>query len=144
MKWFTASNETSLRNPKFFELLQVAVSSLKANTTLDPHMLYEGEECPALVWLRDQGVTIVPTELTFYDELREFMLPNYQEIHIACRAGAFLRTELTPSIRAFGIDDTYIFYTDCDVLFASDIQLAHCSPKFFAAAGEEDWRSHAS
>ncbi|MEO2035044.1 MAG: hypothetical protein ABGZ35_23435 [Planctomycetaceae bacterium] len=137
MKWFTASNEASLRNPKFFELLQVAVTSLRANTSLDPHVLYEGDECPALAWLRDQGVTIVPTRLTFYDALREFMLPNYREIHITCRAGAFLRTELAPSIRRFGILDPYVFYTDCDVLFASDIRLEHCRPKFFAASGKK-------
>lgn len=137
MKWFTATNETSLRDPKFFELLQVAVTSLRENTSLDPYVLYEGEECPATKWLHDQGVTIVPTRLTFYDELREFMLPDYQEFHIACRAGAFLRTELTPSIREFGIDDQYVFYTDCDVVFASDIQLDNCRPKYFAASGNK-------
>lgn len=137
MKWFTASNEFSLRNPQFFELLQVAVTSLREATSLDPHLLYEGDDCPAIHWLQDQGVTIVPTRLTFYDELREFMLPNYEEVHIACRAGAFLRTELTPSIREFGITDPYIFYTDCDVVFLTDIQLDDCRPKYFAATGNK-------
>jgi hypothetical protein len=137
MKWFTASNEASLRNPQFFELLQVAVVSLKEKTTLDPYVLYEGEDCPAIGWLKDQGVRIVPTRLSFYEKLREFMLPDYEEVHIACRAGAFLRTELTPSIRKFGITDPYILYTDCDVLFLSDIQLDNCRPKIFAAFGNK-------
>lgn len=135
MKWFTASNEASLRDKSFFELLRVAVLSLKQNTSLDPHLLYEGAECPALRWLRDQGVTIVTTRLTFYEQLREFMLPHYEELQIRCRAGAFLRTELAPAIRQYGIRDKYVLYTDCDVVFASDIELGHYRPRYFAAAG---------
>jgi hypothetical protein len=135
MKWFTATNEASLRDPAFFELLQVAVCSLKKHTSLDPHLLYEGEDCEALDWLRTEGVTIVPVRLSFYHALRTYMLPDYQEFHIACRAGAFLRTEMTPAIRAYGIEDEYVFYTDCDVVFMSDIVLDACRPKFFAAVG---------
>lgn len=138
MKWFTASNESSLSNTKFFELLKLAILSLQENTSLDPHLLYEGGECPALGWLRSRGVNIVPVKLTFYDELRAFMVTNnYEECHVVGRAGAFLRTELAPTIRSFGMTDRYVFYTDCDVVFRSEIALDSCRPKYFSASGRK-------
>lgn len=137
MKWYTATNEGSLDQDDFFELLAAAVLSARENTTLAPHLLYEGRlNHPRIEWLEEVGVTIVPHALSFRDQIEAFCeaegLSREKARH---RSGAYLRSELPVVLQERGFNEEYVLYTDCDVLFMHDPDLASFRPSYFAAYG---------
>lgn len=137
MKWFTATNESSLGEDQFFELLAAAVLSAQKNTSLDPHLLYEGDlQHERLRWLEQKGVTVVPHELSFRDEIEAYCRANgYGQDRVRVRTGAYLRSELPVALMEDGIDDNFVLYTDCDVLFIRNPDLEDVAPENFAAYG---------
>ena len=142
MKWFTTTNEASLDNDSFFLLLQVAVLSARQNTSLEPFLVYDGNEHQRLTWLRDQGVVIVNHELPFRQELSDYLyrtckaelLPELVEI----RSGAYLKTEIPTAVREHGVTDRFVLYTDCDVIFMRDLELHRKKPRYLAACGNRE------
>lgn len=125
MKWYFSLSEASIDRPEhnWRDLIRVAVLSARANTTLSPHMLYDGEESPFLEELRAMGVKVIRHRVSFHNRLAE-RGPDY----LAVASGAFLRVEI-PEVET----DDFILYTDCDVLFRSDPRFEKM-PSLFAAA----------
>lgn len=128
MKWYFAASE----NPELFPLIIGAVNSALANTTLEPHFIYDGGENELTPWLREKGVKIIPHRVGFYDELEK----HYSKELLKIASGAFLRCDI-PVIEQ---DADYILYTDCDVMFLKDFD-AHIRPKYFACAPQENKRN---
>jgi len=133
MKWYIAVNEISLTaQPGYWDsLIKVAMLSAKRHTRLTPHMIYDGADHPIVEKFRAMGGVVVPHRVSFYDALEKYgeTRPGYLMI----ASGAFLRTEI-PLIE----QDDVILYTDCDVMFSSDIDFGDLKPDFFACAPEFD------
>ena len=53
MKWYFCANEDGLFRYEFS--IRVAVESAIANTTLDPHVIYDGGDHPILDWMSARG-----------------------------------------------------------------------------------------
>jgi hypothetical protein len=126
LKWYFSLSRTSIDRPEhgWRDLIRVAVKSARLNTTLQPHMLYDGEETPFIVELRAAGVTVIQRRVSFHEALAR-RGPGYASI----ASGAFLRVELPEVEHA----DELVLYTDCDVSFRSD-PVFDSKPELFAAA----------
>ena len=133
VKWYFAISEISLsrENSDWPGLIRAAVRSARMNTTLKPHMLYNGEPNEFTNEIANLGVTIVPHRVSFYDALlsEKEKNPNFD---LLSWSGAHLRIEI-PLIEK---QDEIVLYTDCDVMFLKDPALPYL-PKYFAAAPEE-------
>ncbi|NLI27129.1 MAG: hypothetical protein GX413_07040 [Acetobacter sp.] len=137
MKWFFAITEQTLAHDPdhgFQDCIRAAVYSAKQNTTLQPHMLFDGTECAFTREMQSCGVEVIFHRIHFYDQLAEARVkqkpewPNYMQT----AAGAFMRLDI-PLIEN---EDKHVLYTDCDVLFLKDPQLEFCKPELFAACGQ--------
>lgn len=138
MKWFMASNEASLNDPQFFDQIICAVVSAKTNTTLQPFLIYDGNHNSKTELIASLGVTILNHRLSFYSELEKYLLENqFDKRIINVRSGAFLRYEIPQALERHGIEDEFIFYSDCDVLFLKDLELTNYRPKYLAACGHK-------
>ncbi len=133
MKWYFAISETSLDRPAhdWRGLILGAVTSARRNTTLVPHMLYDGRSNAFTAELEALGVTIIPHRVSFYDDLEAF--GRGQQGYLSLASGAFLRTEI-PLIET---QDEIVLYTDADVLFLRDPAFPLAIPTFFAVAPEK-------
>ena len=139
MKWFMTTNESSLGNKSFFKLLQVAVVSAQKNTRLIPHLVYDGTEKPReLKWLKDRGVTIVPFHSPLREPIAEFVRQSAASDLVDVRTGAYLKTEIPEAIKQYGLNDKYVLYTDCDVVFVKDFDLRKAEPRFLSAFGQKE------
>ncbi|MBF0122422.1 MAG: hypothetical protein HQL21_03300 [Candidatus Omnitrophica bacterium] len=127
MKWFFCTNEASLAKDDFFQLVQVSLLSAKKNTTLEPHLVYEGTFDQRTNWLQEQGVTIHSHRLSFFEDIT-----NHEG------RGALLRVEIPRLLKEQGREDKFILYTDCDVLFLSDPPLDNFKPAFFSGGPQQD------
>lgn len=131
MKWFIAVNEVTLTHPEHDipGLIQASVASALQNTSLQPHLIYDGGENDLIARLRAMNVTIVPHRVSFYDEIMRTSAPGFNPL---IAGGAYLRTEI-PSL---GLPDKYVLYTDCDVIFLRQPTFLELSPDYFASAPE--------
>jgi hypothetical protein len=130
VKWYFALSEASIDRVDhgWRGLIRVAVQSARQNTSLEPFMLYDGNENEFLDELRRMGVTVIHRRVSFYDALVEIgeTRPGYLPI----ATGAFLRVDL-PLVEN---TDEFVLYTDCDVTFLRDPDLTQIRPTYFAAA----------
>ncbi len=128
-------------------MIKVAVHTAQRHTSLQPHLLYDGQENQLTEWLHNRGVAIIPCRSAFGEQIARFTL-YYEEIQnqYLRRAlhGVFLRMELPRMRKELRLDER-VLYTDCDVLFrgevASDLASNPCD--YFAVAPEfdrEDYR----
>jgi hypothetical protein len=134
MKWFFALNEAGL--VYYADMVRAAVLSARLNTSLDPHLLWDGPEGGFVDWMRAQGVTVINCRTPLYEAIRSVDAPPGFIPHTA--DGAFLRLEVC----RFSGDDAYVLYTDCDVLFLREPVLGAYQPEIFACAPEfevDDW-----
>jgi hypothetical protein len=78
MKWVIATNQGSLENRRgdWPRLIRAAVNSARENTTLDPFMVYDGEDSEFIGELRSLGVTVIRHRLSFYDFIEKYQLDN--------------------------------------------------------------------
>jgi len=131
MKWYFAVNELTLNHfdHDFPGLMLSAVMSARMNTSLEPHLIYDGEPNETTAALQQLGVTIVPHRITYYDQLAPAQLTGY---NMLIAAGAFLRSEI-PRLEK---TDEFILYTDCDVIFRRDPSFLSFRPEYFACAPE--------
>ena len=136
MKWYFAISELSLSRPGFDwkGMIRGAVNSAVRNTSLLPHLIYDGNTNTFIDELKSLGVVIVPHRISCYDTLidrgeKEKSAPGF----VANYSGALLRTEI-PIIEQ---EDTYVLYTDCDVMFLNEPALSTVLPRYIAAAPEE-------
>ena len=130
MKWYFAVSEASLDRPDhaWRDLIRGAVISALQNTTLTPHMLYDGKVSDFTSEIEAMGVTVIHHRVSFYDRLEAH--GRQQQGYLPIASGAFLRTEI-PLIET---EDELVLYTDIDVLFLSDPTFREGSPRFFAVA----------
>lgn len=141
MKWFVATNESSLRDDQFFDLLKVAVRSAEENTALNPFLIYEGESNSRLEWLKKRGVSVLNKKLHIRKNIEECVKSNFKEKRekmLNVRTGAYLRYEIPIAAQKKGIEDKYILYTDCDVLFLDKLMLKKYKPKYISASGSKE------
>ncbi len=131
MKWFFALNENSPGFWDYANLVQVAVSTARSRTTLEPVCIYDGAENALTRWLRAAGVEVV---------LRRTRLVALGLPLSAIARGAYLRLEVPDVLAARGWGDEFVLYTDCDVLFQRDpvAELFAVRPPLFAVAPESD------
>ncbi len=139
MRWFFALNAECTTFSPYAEMVQVAVWSARANTRLEPHFLYDGDDDPPLLaWLRGQGVEVWRCRSRYYPALCELATELNRPDARTCGGGAFLRVEITDLLRQHDICDEHVLYTDCDVMFRADPEpiLRRQPCRFFACAPE--------
>lgn len=134
-KWYFALSEASLGHAdhEWESLICAALRSARANTSLEPHFVYDGAESAFTQELRRQGVVIHHHRVSFYDAMvagRIQAFGHADPLFLAIAAGAYLRTE----IPALEMQDEYVLYTDCDTMFLRDPDMAQFRPATFACA----------
>jgi hypothetical protein len=133
MKWYFALSAASLGNGghDWPSLIRVSVSSARRNTTLQPHLIWDGPEHPFLDELRAHGVAIIFHRVRCYGALYHH---NPSEVFLKTASGCFLRID----IPVLEVLDPFVLYTDADVIFLRDPvpALSRLTPEFFAAAPE--------
>jgi FkbM family methyltransferase len=133
MNWYFALSATSIGSAghDWPNLIRAAVISALRVTSLTPHLLWDGPEHPFLDELRALGVKIIHRRVSYHDDLAAF---NSDPVYLATASGCFLRTEI-PLVED---RQSYVLYTDADVVFLSDPvpALNAMRPGLFAAAGE--------
>jgi len=131
MKWYFAVTEATLGHydHDFIGLMKAAVASARANTDLQPNLIYDGSENALTHDLRALGVTIHHHQLSMGPYIRQHAPAGYA-VDVAC--GAYLRTDI-PEINQ---EDEFVLYTDCDVLFLRQPTFLTMRPKYFACAPE--------
>jgi hypothetical protein len=133
VKWYFALSDISLEADRSLwePMVLAAVRSCEQNTDLDPHFVFDGEDDPFVRQLERAGVTVVRHRVSFYDALAAHRPDD--ETYLTIASGAFLRTE----IPVLEVEDQYVLYTDCDVIFTGSVdELAECRPAYFACAPE--------
>ncbi|MDE1895681.1 MAG: glycosyltransferase family 2 protein [Rhodospirillales bacterium] len=134
MKWYFALSASSFGSDAhdWPSLIRASVISARANTGLKPFLLWDGPEHEFLNELRGLGVTVIFHKVSYYSALAEY---RRNDPHgLATSAGCFLRTDI-PLVE---IEDAFVLYTDCDVMFLRDPvpMLANLRPVHFAACTE--------
>ena len=125
MKWYFAMSEASLARPEhdWPGLMMAAVNSAARNTSLRPHLLYDGQSNALTDDLARRGVTIIPHRVSLYEALAAYAARTRQQaMWLPMAAAAFLRFDI-PILEQ---EDARVLYTDVDVLFLTE-------PRFFAA-----------
>lgn len=130
MKWYLALNEGGTKGDIALHT-KLAVLSARKNTTLEPHLLYTGEENDFTRWLQAQGVKIIHSKLPYLGTILDLVA---QKRYSTATVGHWLRTNVCLEER----DDPYVFYTDVDVSFLHNPYFAQMRPAYFAAAPEFD------
>ena len=131
MKWYFALNAASLeRGPLYGWCVDVAVLSALQHTSLNPHLLFDGEPCAFTDRLERLGVTVVFHRSSLFDAINLARPGDIGWQTIA--QGAFLRIDIPQLDR----DGGFVLYTDCDVMFQREPVLAGIEPRYFAVAPE--------
>jgi lipopolysaccharide biosynthesis glycosyltransferase len=143
MKWYFAVSAVSVdhRDHDFHALIRTAVNSALANTSLVPHMLYDGPENDFTRDMRGLGVHVILHRISFHDRVKaaqERQRPDWTS-YMFVASGALLRFEI-PLIE---YEDDFVLYTDCDVVFLRDLNVAGFRPAVFAVAPQMDCTSDA-
>ncbi|QCE34447.1 hypothetical protein FAI40_03335 [Acetobacteraceae bacterium] len=143
MKWFFAMTQAMLERDEaladsqkigFAECARAAVCSAKENTSLQPHLIFDGEECAFTREMAAAGVKVLLHRLSFYDRLAQAQQTHRPEWgdYMRKAAGAFMKLEL-PFLET---EDQFVLFTDYDVLFRKEPELRTCRPQVFAACGQ--------
>ena len=134
-KWYFAITRTTLDadpDQGFRNCIRAAVASATRHTNLRPHMIYHGEEDEFTAEMRARGVAVILHRLTFHDALREAQQRHKPEWpdYMKTAEGAFMRIE----IGLLEVEESYVLYTDCDVMFEAAVTIDHLRPELFAIA----------
>jgi hypothetical protein len=114
------------------------VRSAQRNTTLEPHLIYDGEENAFISALRSMRVRIIPHRVSFYDALAEYSA-NKDRWYLPIASGAFLRLDI-PIIET---KEELVLYTDCDVIFRRQPNFFRSDPPtYFGATSESATKAH--
>jgi len=135
--WFFALGELTPAGKQYCEMAKVAVHTALKHTSLKPHFIYDGEENSFTRWLRDREIPITSHKSSLASAFPD-VGKNESDIPLAAAlSGAFLRVDLPEIATALG-ENGRVFYTDCDVIFRSDVttDLDDCRCECFAVAPE--------
>lgn len=139
MQWFLGLNESCPAFKQYAEMAKVAVHTALAHTSLQPHCLYDGEENDFTAWLRRRGVPIIHCQSYFCSELAALGERLNNPTLLSATRGVFLRVELPALQERLGLDER-VLYTDCDVIFRSEVVdlLRPIDCEYFAVAVESN------
>lgn len=140
MKWYFALSESSLdrEDHDWRGLTLAAVRSAQRNTTLKPHLIYDGQENAFISALRSMDVRIIPHRVSFYDALAKYGA-NKDCWYLPVAAGAFLRLDI-PLIET---EEAIVLYTDCDVIFRREPDFFRRDPPtYFGATSESATKAY--
>jgi hypothetical protein len=138
LHWFFALSEYNSRCLSSYErLASVAVLSAQEHTSLIPHCVYDGQESEFTRWLKSRGVTVTQARTPHFEQFRELGQRNDVSF-FGIASGTFLRAEVPAVASQLGVKDEYALYTDVDVMFQNEVDLASYAPALFAAAPESD------
>ena len=143
MKWFFALTEDSTAFRQYAEMVMVAVHTARKATSLEPHCIYDGRENEFTQWLSAHQVEIIHHRSFVRGALQE-LGERKQNPHLAAAlSGAFSRIELPDIVEGTG-DTTRVLYTDCDVMFLSEVvpELEANACRYFAVAPESDQQDY--
>ena len=131
-KWYFAINRHGLLNA--FDQLQVAVLSARRWTSLSPVCLIDASGDPAgvshqLEWLRSQGVTLLPHQSSFLAGLRAQYGAD-MDIY----SGHWLRCDI-PVLEQ---EESFVLYTDIDVMFTGPVEDNQIWPHYLACCPEHE------
>jgi len=140
MRWFFSLSATTSTFDAYARMVQVAVASAAAHSTLDPHFIFDGSPCWLTQWLEKRGVRVIYGRSRFYPALESLARKLGKPEILTIGAGTFLRFEIPTLMRLFGWEDELVAYTDCDILFCGDPAPAMraARPDIFAVAVEAD------
>jgi len=132
MYWFCGVNDRSQMHKNLY---LVSLRSAKKNTTLNPILLYDGNDeefCHAVELYRCKIVHYV----TSFSNKENFIKKHVNWKGIA--SGAFLRIDIPLICDKLNIKDSTVLYTDTDVIFLQDIvsDLESYTPYYFAICPE--------
>ena len=128
MKWYFCLNEEGLLG--FAEIILVAAHSALRHTNLEAHLLYDGPKNAITEYLMSIGVHVHHHRSSIAPLLNDAKSqPGY---YPSVARGAYLRLDI-PIIEA---SDSFVLYTDCDVIFFSDPVIENYKPDILAAAPE--------
>ena len=136
MKWYFAVSEASLSrgDHDWPGLLQAAVNSAARNTSLQPHLLYDGEPSTLTDDLARRGVVVIPHRASLFAALATHAgREGLDAMWLAVAAGAFLRFDI-PLVEQ---TDELVLYTDADVLFLTEPNFFHSQPPALFAASTQ-------
>jgi lipopolysaccharide biosynthesis glycosyltransferase len=137
IQWFLALSDGGATFLHYVEMAKVAIHSAQKFTSLQPHLLYDGNENEFTSWVRKRGVPIIACQSSLRAELAELEVCRKDATIAAAARGMFLRVELPDLADELALDER-ILYTDCDVLFRRDVaeDFARIPCEYFAVAGE--------
>lgn len=120
-------------------MAKVAIHTALLHTSLQPHCVYDGGENGFTAWLKRRNVPIIHQRTFLYDELARLGERQKNPELLPATRGVFLRAELPLLQKRLGFDER-VLYTDCDVIFRSEVvdSLAPVRCKYFAVAVESD------
>ncbi|MFN2508328.1 MAG: hypothetical protein ABR589_06100 [Chthoniobacterales bacterium] len=139
MQWFIGINEDCPAFKQYAQMAKVAIHTALRHTALQPHCLYDGSENDFTAWMKRKGVRIIRCQSFLLDELARLGERRSNPQLLSATRGVFLRTELPSLQERFGFDDR-VLYTDCDVIFRSEVvdTLQPIASEYFAVAVESD------
>ncbi|MFZ1220373.1 MAG: hypothetical protein WAO00_13845, partial [Chthoniobacterales bacterium] len=120
MLWFFALTEDSTAFRQYAEMIMVAVHTAGKFTSLVPHCIYDGGDNDFTAWLTKHGVRIVQHRSFVREPLAELGRSKGNPHLAAALSGAFSRVELPEIVAQLGGADR-VLYTDCDVIFVSEV-----------------------
>lgn len=123
-KWYFCVNADGFA--RMYPLVAVAVASARANTSLRPVCLYNGDDPEHGRTLAKLGVEVVPHRSSLEAELRVAYGPKYDTY-----SGHWLRIDLPQLER----EEDVVLYTDVDVMFLRQPSI-EATPALLAAAPE--------
>jgi hypothetical protein len=141
MKWFVAVTSQSPLFTEFAQMLQVAVATAAERTSLEPHVLYDGDDDNWLTdWLQRRSIPIVRVRGSYHGQLEQLARRfGYRDAVRGHSSGALLRVELPAVTSRLGLPDQFILFTDVDVMFHADPVplLTDMRPRYLAATPEK-------
>lgn len=139
MQWFLGPNEGGPGFEIYCDLAKVAIHTALSCTSLEPYLIYDGNENHFTRWVRSRGVTIIAWCSSLFQQVTDLGRRMQNPGFGAALPGVFLRVDLPKIALQYGFADR-VLYTDCDVMFREDIAdlLAPITCKYFAATIESD------
>jgi hypothetical protein len=128
MKWYMALNEEGTRGDIALHT-KIAVLSARRHTQLEPKLLYVGQRNEFTDWLGRYDVEVIDQRLPYIDVIDSLVS---QGRYTTATLGHWLRT----SVCLVETCDTYVCYTDVDVMFQHEPSIASVRPNYFSAAPE--------
>ena len=143
LAWLTTANDKM--NKEYFNMLKASIVSGK-RAGLRPYVLYQGQkDSPIYKWLESENIEIIIHDLSIKSSLLRLVetdrASHLKSSHLYASDDAVIGTWQRVDIPILdGIrHETYILFTDCDVVFQANISLSDFPaplPKFMAMAEE--------